>query len=518
MTQPISVHARGAQSGKMNAISAAAVVLLAGLLAGCADPTSRPTVETSNPALALAFDAIGNPLALPLAFQQSPLTGVIRPLPQAAREPTIGVAPDGAIFVGVWDQENLENMVPIPDDDALGTVLAVYASFDQGASWRDVKPRTPALIQVPPTTSDAFMEVDPVTGRVFTNDWTYGCTTMSISDNQGDDWLYSPLGCGIGNGAFDHQSIVTGAPRASEPIGYSRMVYYCVASLCSSSLNGGVSFGPVVCAVPGAPPIPGQCGSANGHVKTDAEGRVLLGLKRGGLPWLTISEDDGATWTMTQVNATHGVYWHDVEFAADSAGTLYAAWQSYDGFPYMAVSTDRGATWGPAARVSPPGLTATGYLMVAAGGPGKVAFVFLGTDFPTAYVEGTHPSTHRGDMIGASWNAYMTVSVDADGASPTFVSVPLNDPADPVAADACWPGYRDCEDVGEFIDIVIAPDGRPWAALFDSCLRVCHETGANEPVGGFRGAVGTLSTGPALGIEGGTLAPLPYVAHWRSEA
>lgn len=489
------------------------------LLAGCASrsqdgPTEGDGVEPVG-ADPFAFDGLGNLRPMPAAFLAAPPSGVVRPLPQAAREPTIGVAPDGTVYVGVWDQEQLIGSTGQPvDDEAIGTVLAVYASQDQGATWRNVKPRTPALIQVPPTTSDAFMEVDPVTGRVFTNDWTYACSTMSISDDQGASWTYSPFGCGAMGGPIDHQSITTGVPRSSEPIGYSRMVYYCVASLCSASLNGGLTFGRESCASGGLPVI-SQCGPGHGHVKTDAEGRVLLGMKIDGLPWLSVSEDDAATWRMTQINSTHSVYWHDVEMAADSAGTYYAAWQAYDGFPYLAVSHDLGATWGAAMRLAPPGLTATGYLMVVAGGPGKVAAVFLGTDWPMAYVEGMHPSAHRADMRGARMNAYLTMSLDADGADPTFVSIPLNDPADPMAADACWPGYRDCEDVGEFIDIVIGPDGRPWASLFDSCLDVCHATGRNEPLHGFRGAVGTLVTGPSFGEDDGALAPLEYVARWK---
>lgn len=495
-----------------------AVVLLAfSLLAGCIDDGGQASEDggTAGGDSRVAYDGFGQSRPLPAAFAVAPATGVIRALQQAAREPTIGVAPDGAIYVGVWDQEDLTDVENFNDDD-IGRNLAVYASFDQGATWSNVKPRTPALVQVPPTTSDAFLEVDPVTGRVFTNDWVYGCSMTSISDTQGSEWTYSPAGCGIGNGAFDHQSITTGPPRASEPIGYPRMVYYCVASLCAASLDGGLSFGPIVCAVPGKPAVPGQCGSANGHVKTDVEGRVLLGVKSGGMPWVSVSDDDGATWTIAQVNSTHGVYWHDIEIASDSAGTLYAAWQSYDGFPYMAVSRDHGATWGPAARVSQPGLTATGYLMVAAGGPGKVALAYIGTDHPAAYIEDVHPSEHYADMKGARWNGYFAVSLDADATSPTFVSVTLNNPADPMAADACWPGYRDCEDVGEFIDVVIAPDGRPWASLFDSCQRLCHSTGENEPRGGFRGAVGTLATGPNLGIEDGPLTPLAYVQGWTN--
>lgn len=495
----------------MNPKTHALLIVAVLALAGCArpsatDPPQGPDVAGTDIAV---FDG-NRTLVDPARWLGGPMVPVFRQLERAAREPTIGVDPDGNIFVGVWDQEDFGG-VEIPNDDELGKVLSVYASFDQGASWRNVRPAPGVVVQVPPTTSDAFLEVDPVTGRLLANDWTYGCSTMAISDDDGGAWTHSPFGCGLGNGAFDHQSIATGKPRASSPVGYERMVYYCVALHCAASTNGGLTFGPstsVIC--PGPAPFNVDCSGANGHVKTDGEGRVLLGAKLNGAPNLYVSEDDGATWHGTLVNETRTVYWHDIEVASDAAGNLYALWNAYDGFVYYSASRDQGATWSPAVNVAPPGLTVTSYPMVAAGGPGEVAFLFMGTNHGPALIPGSHPSTRLGDMFGARWNWYLTVSLDADNDAPVFASVPLNDPDEPVAADACWPGYRHCDDVGEFVDLVIGPDGRPWASVFDSCRETCARLGTNEPRGGHRGAVLTLSEGPALNGTGASLEPLWY--------
>ena len=419
----------------MNLSQASILALIALLwLSGCTSSTKDAApgpIVSSNLAI---FDANRTTLD-PSRWTGGLLVPVFRQLERAAREPTLGVDPDGHVFVGVWDQEDLDpNRI---DDDELGKVLSVYASFDQGASWRNVRPAPAVLAQVPPTTSDAFFEVDPVTGRLLANDWTYGCSTMAISDDDGRSWTHSPFGCGLGNGAFDHQSITTGKPRVSSPTGYARMVYYCVAAHCAASQNGGLTFGPVVSVFcPGQPGLNPSCTSGSGHVKTDLDGRVFQGAKRNGLPNVAVSEDDGATWRRSVVNQTLPVYWHDVEVAADASGNLYAFWNSVDGFVYYALSRDHGTTWGPAINVAPPGLTVTSYPMVAAGGDGEVAFLFLGTNHTRALIPGSHPSQRLGDMFGARWNWYLTLTTDATHAEPVFASVPLNSPAEPVAADA----------------------------------------------------------------------------------
>lgn len=486
------------------------LVLVAMLMAGCNGSPSQAdgrdeAVESSSMAV---FDSEGRLLDVS-AWHGGSLVPVDRQLERAAREPTLGVDPDGNVFVGVWDQEDYANVESL-DDDELGKVLSVYASFDQGATWRNVRPAPLILAQIPPTTSDAFFEVDPVTGRLLANDWTYGCSTMAISDDDGESWVHSPLGCGPGIGAIDHQSITTGEPRVSSPIEYPRMVYYCVASQCSASVDGGLTFGPsvsVFCETAG------ECTGANGHVKTDADGRVMLGASRGGVPHVAVSEDDGATWRSGPVNETVGTYYHDVEVAADSNGTMYAVWNADDGFVYYATSIDHGQSWSPAVNVVPPGLTVASFPMVVAGGPGEMAVLFLGTNHSKAYLPGTHPSDRMGDMYGALWHWYLTVSLNATGDSPVFASVPLTGPDDPAAADACWPGWRHCEDVGEFVDLVIGPDGRPWASVFDSCREKCDRLGGNEEPGDDRGKVLTLSDGPALNGSLERLTPLPYASN-----
>ena len=81
---------------------------------------------------------------------------------------------------------------------------------------------------------------------------------LSYSDDNGDSWVSSPLACG----GFDGESIGTGPPVSSSPVGYPDLVYYCTGTtpasspptttpICSKSLDGGLTFQPT-----GAPPWP----------------------------------------------------------------------------------------------------------------------------------------------------------------------------------------------------------------------------------------------------------------------
>ena len=86
----------------------------------------------------------------------------------------------------------------------------------------------------------------------------------------------------------------------------------------------------------------------------------------------------------------------------------------------------------------------------------------------------------------------------------------MNDPA----ANALWIG-ADCSDVrcgnvGDFLDVVIGPDGTAWTALVDSCPGTdqCTSFGVTDPRG--EAVAGQLVGGPPLV---GTVADqLPHVA------
>jgi hypothetical protein len=77
----------------------------------------------------------------------------------------------------------------------------------------------------------------------------------------------------------------------------------------------------------------------------------------------------------------------------------------------------------------------------------------------------------RPDYSNTTWNAYVTLSLDAGSGSPTYWTVTINDPADPLVRGVC-PEVR-CGAGHDFFDIRIGPDGSAWVALGDSCVDAC---------------------------------------------
>ena len=87
------------------------------------------------------------------------------------------------------------------------------------------------------------------------------------------------------------------------------------------------------------------------------------------------------------------------------------------------------------------------------------------------------------------------MTANALAKNPVFYSGPANDPRDPLIRGQCGPGR--CAAVYDFIDIVIGPDGTPWAALVDGCISICAgPTGGSNL--GSDGVVGRLVGGPSL--------------------
>ena len=127
--------------------------------------------------------------------------------------------------------------------------------------------------------------------------------------------------------------------------------------------------------------------------------------------------------------------------------------------------------------VAPPGVTGTGFPTVAAGSAGRVAVGYIG------------------QSGNGSWNGYMSIMTDAFNDNPLITTVAVNAPDDPLDnTEDC--GYRRCGGFGDFIDLVIDLDGRPWIALANNLA---------DEVGIF----GTISEGPSL--RGDTLEVLPPI-------
>ncbi|MHB8604160.1 MAG: hypothetical protein ACYDCK_02800 [Thermoplasmatota archaeon] len=505
------------------AVVAIALVLLT-VLAGCI--AKGPANGTLSPQGALLPRSHATGAWVTGVNGIVPSAAAIADVPKAAglqlsigidsNEPTMGVGPDGTLYMNGLD--------------ASGAAL-VMRSMDQGKTWKDVTPRLPTGQANPPTTLDPYLYVDPATGRVFKNENTGACAYMTISDDKGATWTTSPIACGLPPGVLDHQTIVAAKPRMLTPQQYPNIVYYCVNRVadtaCATSLDGGLTFGPLITTSTGVEPTQAPntspdnplavvCGGLQGHIKAAPDGRVFLPRARCDAVTVAMSDDDGLTWTLTNIDTTVGSLTHEVAVAIDAKNHVYAFWIDAKGLPVLATSAD-GVKWSKPMNVAPPGLTAADLPAIAAGDEGKIAFAYIGSDVKDGYANKTPapqdpnplaPSAEDKGYENATWNAYMGVVTDALDASPLVTTVTANALSDPVSRGQC--GNTRCAGMGDFIDIVVDKVGRPWAAFVDTCTQKCvNDTSVHHDQS--VGFVGTLASGPTLHGDG-ALPALTFTA------
>lgn len=476
----------------------AVALALAGLpvLAGClSDPdvegaaADLPAAASSalRDATSFAHAADGSLLA---AAALPGVAGALFELGVPAFEPTLGVAPDGAIYYAATR-----------DGVAVGFEPLVMKSVDGGLTWTDVSPRLPTGQALPPETNDPYLYVDPATGRVFQFAMApiLVCSVLSWSDDGGATWTTNPRGCG-NTPPWDHQTLVAAKPRAVQTVGYANVVHQCVnevaASWCSRSLDGGLTW------TPGAPAFVGlePCGPApsaedpapvagglHGHLVAAPDGTVYLPKTHCGRPMLAVTEDDGTTWATVQASDEASV--DDPAMAVDDAGNVYFLYATPEGRLRLVASADAGRTWSAPVAATPEGMV--GHLpAIAAAGVGRVAIAYPGTlDLPQGY------DSSEKAQAAAGWHGFLAVSVDALSPEATFLTARVNPVDDPLVRGPCGPGR--CPGMTDFIDVVIGPDGKPYAAFVDVCADACAGS-ADEENNVQVAVMGTLAGGPAL--------------------
>ena len=118
---------------------------------------------------------------------------------------------------------------------------------------------------------------------------------------------------------------------------------------------------------------------------------------------MAISRDEGASWQFRPIvgSGLEDIYTSGT--AADSHGNLYFAWRGPGALPYLSTSNDHGATWNAPLMVAPPGVRAVRRVAVAVRKRGEVA-LYLGTTDGAhfnGYITESHNSSAGDPASGA---------------------------------------------------------------------------------------------------------------------
>lgn len=385
-------------------------------------------------------------------------------------EPTLGITSSGSIFM--------------TSHRGLGVGTHIIRSQDQGQTWEDMTP----VPQPVPNSNDPYVYVDPWTDRIVKFDM-HALVGMffEYSDDEGETWSpprevsgkYTPQ---------DHQTIasIPAAPLGI-PTTYPTIYVYSIntglqgggvgGSYGQNSFTGGLTWND--------PQIPhyetgkSPCNGLSGHLVGANDGTIYRGQPSCEGPAIYRSLDGGFIWTEHTITSEIGSESHEIAVGTDEDNNVHVFWVADDDLPYYSNSQDQGDTWREPMMVAPPGVVGSGFPTIAGGAGGRVAFSYIGTNNAGA----------------GPWNGYVGIITDAFVEEPLITTVAVNAPDDPLdTTENC--GNVRCGGFGDFIDIAIDLEGRPWAAL------------SHNP-DGDTGIVGTFIAGPALRGDLQNLTTLP---------
>ncbi|MCA1812659.1 MAG: exo-alpha-sialidase [Halobacteriales archaeon] len=432
-----------------------ALVLVA-LLASTAPAWPLPGTDTAVPAGQVFVHNNAGFTGLPAGMGPSFDVRVAH-LGRSGPEPSTGATSDGSIFF-----------------QALTKTLR---SRDDGMTWQDVTPPT-----ANPQTFDPMLYVDTATDRVYADQLGVGgnidCSWAVWSDLKGDAWNgVNPFFCNlVPPGVTDHQKISTGAlPPGLVPVGNllpplpvgTRATYYTwntgAVTKLAISVDGGQTF-PLT-----AQAAQGTCnGGLMGRTRSFPDGSLIVPKRDCGAPQAAVSADF-QHWQQVPVTGA-GTTGHrkNPDIAIDDAGNAYFFFSGLDEATWMAVSGDKGHTWSAPVRASPPNVLTATMQSGVAGVPGRVALLYYGSDESNAAPDHVPQTAH--------WHTYLAISYDALSANPTWVTLQLDDNANPTQVGCIstnTDGHCGHRNLLDFTDLVADKAGRVIAAYADGCTPGC---------------------------------------------
>ncbi|MDQ1748174.1 MAG: hypothetical protein QOD07_2437 [Frankiaceae bacterium] len=400
-------------------------------------------------------------------------------------------------------------------------------------SQKDVSAPTAA------TTLDAITFTDKYTGRTFDSQLLGACSAMAYTDNAGGSWTPTS-GCGQ-NTLLDHQSVGGGpfhspVPAGANPV-YPDAVYYCAQNgfnaSCAVSLNGGLSFGPgtPISDTPGnsvGDPYGGACSGLHGHIRVGPDGTVYVPLKGcggtptannltneefwGGHPAVSVSTDNGLSWTVHTVPGGFNEDESDNAVDVDKGGRLYMAWEdghnpteiqlSKTSSAKTAYSDDNGKTWSkPVDLSSALGVHNVQFPEVIAGDKGRAAIAFIGTN---AIGDDQHNGLVGPNKLPAAWHLYVAMTYDG-GKHWTTIDTTPTDPVQRGCVDLQGTSNKTITDNNicsqrnllDFNDITMDSRGRVYVAFTDGCVGPCV-TDPTKTYKGTNDVVMRLAAGKGL--------------------
>jgi hypothetical protein len=274
-------------------------------------------------------------------------------------DPVVAVAPDGTVYAAFMISKSSQ-YYPV-----------VAASFDHGVTF----PQVESLL--PPDQKNwgdrPFLAVGPDESVYVT--WDYGPNRTSVT------YLCATAGsCAFATGDLN--------------------------VVIQKSTDHGKTWGAIIPVSPGFPASGGDSApmfvEANGRIDLTYQGYHITNTTTYAMDpantYFTASNNGGATWSSPvligppDLTMSLSEWWIDGAISEDSAGNLYATWdtQGAEDVGWLSFSTDHGKHWSALVRVTGSDGSAVHIMEVAGGGSG-VAYVSWLTDASGAYQQFVRP-------------------------------------------------------------------------------------------------------------------------------